>query len=246
MEKLPIDFEKDENKKKKEDNSEIEIMPQAEKKQSKIYKYLFADWKKDWQKIKKILIFLMVCVLIIEVVLYLAGDFLGFRFDLNLKKLNFKEYNHLAPDFNFKYPDYFTIDNGEGKSYGDTYLAGIKLSTDPRVGCDFRTIGSGLNFEKSDQEIKNALVEEMSKNAKDFSLVSGKRIKVGGQKAYSLEFTFTDPINSKTRLNQIMTTSNGMNYLIICGAGDYQYSFFEPDFQAFIKSIKWKSNLKLN
>ena len=98
----------------------------------------------------------------------------------------------------------------------------------------------GLNFQKNDQEIARALTDEVSKNAKDFSFISSKRFKINGENAFSLEFSFTDPINSKVHLNQVITGHGDNFYIIICGTGDYQYKFFKKDFESFLGSIKWE------
>jgi len=201
--------------------------------------FLFKDWKKDLKKIQFLLVVIFYAAIVLGIVSFFTGNLFGWKTDVFINKVSYKTYSHIAPNFSFKYPSYFGVDNGEGKNYGTSYLAGLKLDSDSRTGCDIRLNGAGLNFKKSDDEIKKALIAEVSKGAKDFNLLNAKRIKVNGEDAFSLEFAFTDPIGGKVRLNQILTGHNNNFYLFICGTGEYQYKYFEKDFQSFIDSFKW-------
>ena len=232
----------EELEKKQEALPVIEKSEESKKKQiiSKIKSILFKGWKKDLKKLQIILIVIFYLAIILGILSFFSGNLFGWRTSIFVDKINYKNYSHIGPDFSFKYPDYFQIDNGEGKNYGDNYLAGLKLSSDSRTGCDIRLNSTGLNFQKSDDEITKALVSEISKSAKDFGLISSKRFKINKENAFSLEFSFTDPINSKVHLNQILTGHGDNFYMIICGTGDYQYKFFEKDFQSFLGSLKWE------
>ena len=227
----------------KPEDTKVEEVKKTEK-LSKVKDVLFKGWKKDLKKIAILVTILVYVILVLGAISFFKGSIFGWRTDVFFKKINYKTYSHIAPDFSFKYPDYFEIDNGEGKNYGESYLAGLKLSTDPRTGCDMRLNGAGLNFKKSDKEIEDALVSDISKNAKDFNLKKAKRIKIGGEDAFSLEFTFTDPLGSKIHIDQILTGHNGTFYSLICGTGDYQYKYFEKDFQSFTGSINWNQQIK--
>lgn len=207
---------------------------------SKIRKILFEGWKKDLKKLQKISVVVFYLAIILGIILYFSNSLFGWRMNFFLDKVHYKNYSHIGPDFSFEYPDYFQIDSGEGKNYGTGYLTGIKLNSDSRTGCDIRLNAAGLNFQKSDEEITKALTGELSKSAKDFRLISSKRFKIDGENAFSLEFSFTDPINSRVHLNQIITGHNNNFYMIICGTGEYQYRFFERDFQSFLDSFNWE------
>lgn len=220
------------------------VEPEKRERYSKIKDFLFNDWQKDLKKLQTLFMWFFYAAVVFAMVFLSFGKSLGWKMDFFVDKVNYKNYNHIAPDLTFEYPTYFAIDNGEGKNYGETYLAGLKLSTDPRTGCDVRLSAAGLNFQKSDTEIAKALVSEISKTAKDFKLISARRIKIDGENAFSLEFSFTDPINSRVRLNQIVTGHGGQYYMIICGTGDYQYKYFESDFQNFLDSFQWQSSLQ--
>jgi hypothetical protein len=202
-----------------------------------------AGWKKDLKKLKWLFILIALILIVLGVRKFGNLEILGWRLDAKLTKVNYREYNHVAPDFSFRYPDYFQTDDDSQHKYGDNYAAGFKLKSDQRTGCDVRTASAGINFKKSDQEIQAALVKELSQNAKDFKLLSSERMKIGGEDAYLVSFSFTDPIGSTARLSQIMTSHAGENYLLICGTGDYQYQFFSRDFDNFLRSFSWNSGL---
>lgn len=201
--------------------------------------------EKDFKKLGKILQLVIAIIFVLGLISYLKGDIFGLRTDIFIKKISYKKYDHLAPNFSFKYPDYYTLDNDPNNLYGENYATGFKLTTDSRAGCDVRMTSTGINFKKSDADIKKALVEDIAKSAKDFELIKAKRIKIGGEDAFSVEFTFTDPLNNKVKINQIMTSSQNNHFLIMCGTGAYQYQYLEKDFEDFIKSFKWKSDMKI-
>lgn len=220
----------------------------AEKRKEKFRRYkkkisifLFGNWKNDLRKIWKLLLILAFALIVLELLAFYQGSFLGWKFDFFLKKVNYKNYTHLAPDFSYRYADYFETDSGEGKNYGDNYLSGFKLGTDPRTGCDIRMIKSGINFQKNDAEIRSALSKELSASAKDFKLINAHRMKIDGENAFALDFSFIDPIGSRVRVNQVMTGHENNFYVLICGTGDYQYQFFEKDFKDFTNSFRWNS-----
>jgi hypothetical protein len=220
----------------------IEEKKESKKKQifSKITKILFKGWKKDLKKLQKIAAVVFYLVIILGIISYFSNGLFGWKTKIFIDKVNYKEYSHIGPDFSFEYPDYFQIDDGEGKKYGNNYLTGMKLVSDSRTGCDVRLNAVGLNFQKSDEEITKALAGEISKSAQDFQLISSKRFKIDNENAFSLEFSFKDPINSRVHLNQVLTIHENNFYMIICGTGEYQYKFFEKDFQSFLNSIEWK------
>lgn len=209
---------------------------------SKIKKILTTGWKKDLKKMWKLLKALGLILIVLGLISYLTGNLFGWRTDIFIKKISYKKYDHIAPNFNFQYPTHYDIDSDPENLYGENYITGFKLSTDSRAGCDIRINPAGINFEKSDAEIKKVLSEDMSKSAKDFKLMDAKRIKIDGQDAFSLDFTFTDPLNNQIRLNQIMTSDKQNNHFVfICGTGAYQYQFLKKDFDDFRKSFEWKS-----
>lgn len=208
---------------------------------SGIKNFLFKGWKKDLKKLQIILVVIFYVAIVLGFIAFFFDNIFGWRLNIFADRIKYEKYSHIGPDFNFKYPNYFQIDDGEGKNYGDAYLTGLRLNSDSRTGCDIRLNKVGLNFQKSDQEITKALIDEISKSAKDFSFIKSERFKINGENAFSLEFSFTDPINSKVHLNQVITGNSDNFYMIICGTGKYQYKFFEKDFQSFLDSIRWRN-----
>lgn len=166
----------------------------------------------------------------------------GWRINAFIEKINYKKYNHIGPDFNFAYPDYYVFDADEQKKFGNSYIGGFRLKTDQRTGCDVRLSETGINFQKSEKEISEALEKDFSQNVKDFKLIGTKITKIDGEKAFLLDFSFTDPIGTAVRLSQIMVSHGGTNHLLICGTGEYQYKYFQKDFDGFFNSFQWKAN----
>ena len=197
------------------------------------------------KKVKKIILTVIVLILIFvawkTVQKFSDTGLFGYRSSVYLEKVKFEKYSHSGPDFSFQYPDHYVFDDDADKKFGADYLAGFRLKSDQRTGCDMRHNLVGLNFSKSDAEITSALEKELSKNAQDFKLLSAKRINIGGEPAFRTEFSFTDPIASTVRLSQNIVSHDGQNYLIVCGTGDYQYKFFQKDFDAFFQSFRWEA-----
>jgi hypothetical protein len=184
-------------------------------------------------------LFLMIVILIFLAFVVVANRS-GWRLEWSLQKINYLKYNHIGPDFNFRYPDYFHFDADTEKRFGQDYIAGFKLKTDQRTGCDLRYNSFGLNFQKSDKEIQEAIEKDLSQNAKEFTLINGKRTKFGGEDAFLAEFSFIDPTGNLVRLSQILTSHGGADYLAVCGTGDYQYKYFQKDFYDFYENFQWE------
>ena len=184
-------------------------------------------------------LFIMIGILIL-LAFFVVVNRSGWRFDWSLQKINYLKYSHIGPDFNFRYPDYYHFDTDAEKRFGTDYLAGFKLRTDQRTGCDIRYNSFGLNFQKSDNEIQEAIENDLAKNTKEFFLIKGKRTKFSGEDAFLMDFTFLDPTGNTVRLTQILTSSGGSDYLIVCGTGEYQYKYFQRDFNDFFENFQWE------
>jgi hypothetical protein len=198
--------------------------------------------KKEPSKKRKLLektLFVMIGILIL-LAFFVVANRSGWRLDWSLQKINFLKYNHIGPDFNFRYPDYFHFDADAEKKFGTDYIAGFKLITDQRTGCDLRYNSFGLNFQKSDEEIQKAIESDLKKNAKEFRAIKGQRMKFGGDDAYLLDFSFLDPTGNTVRLAQVLTSHAGADYLVVCGTGEYQYKYFQKDFQDFFENFQWE------
>lgn len=199
-----------------------------------------SGWKKDLKKIVIVLLMVLVFAGIAKgLMIWKDTHVLGFRINLGVSRVNHEKYSHIGPDFSFKFPDTFVTDNDEQKKYGDSYLGGIRLKGDARTGCDVRSNPVGINFKKSDKEIHDAVVGDLSQHIKDFKEISSSRTIIGGENAYKVDFSFTDPLGNRTRISQIITSHAGNSYVFVCGSGEYQYNFFKDDFNDFFKSFRW-------
>lgn len=197
-------------------------------------------WKKDLKKFALVLatIFLL-AVLGWGAVVWLDQNVTGLRLKLGISKVQYQTYTHLAPNFSFKFPAHFVADSDEQKRYGEAYLGGFRLQGDQRTGCDVRSNPVGINFQKSDQEIHEAVSKDLAAHVKDFKEISAKRTTIGFEKAYLVDFSFTDPLGNSVRVSQAITSHQGSSYLFVCGTGQYQYDFFAADFADFFKSFRW-------
>jgi len=171
-------------------------------------------------------------------------DLFGWRLNFQLNKVKSKEYSSFAPTIAFRYPEIFEIDLDPDNKFGKTYLAGIKLKTDDRTGCDLRTGGPELDFSASADELAQAIIGPIGEKASGLKVLEKKKTAIGGQDGFKVSFSFLDPIGARIRLDQLFTKGpDGQRYMIICGAGEYQYSFFQKDFQIFYDSINFKGEL---
>jgi len=200
----------------------------------------FSGWKKDLKKIFSIIaILLMASFIIGGIIMWSNTHVLGFRINLGFSRVKFDSYSHIGPDFNFKFPTNFVVDNDEQKKYGDSYLGGFRLKGDARTGCDVRSNPVGINFQKTDKEIHDAVVGDLSKHIKDFNEIGSKRKMIGGENAYFVDFSFTDPLGNTTKVSQAITSHEKNSFVLVCGTSEAQYHFFEADFNDFFKSFRW-------
>jgi len=164
-------------------------------------------------------------------------DIFGWRLNFSLDKVEMSEYQSFDPNISFLHASIFEVDLDTDNKYGPDYIAGIKLKTDERTGCDIRMGGPDLDFSKSNSELNSLTINPIKERAQDFNLINQGKIKVGGEEAYKVSFSFLDPIGARIRLDQIFTSNREKNFFIICGAGEYQYDFFKKDFEIFYNSI---------
>lgn len=213
----------------------------------KIKKYfidIFADisgWKKDFKKISRIslavLIVLGVYAGVMKIKTHLSW---GLHFNAPVEWVKYKSYSADDLDLSFSYPDKYIFDANEKKKYSTDYLAGFYLKADQRTGCDVRATNIGINFSKSDQEIKNSIFKSLSANVKGLADFSGKRIEIDNEPAMQVSFLLVDPLGNTLRIIQTMVSHNNQSYLLICGAGQSHYWIYEKDFDDFISRIYWK------
>jgi len=170
-------------------------------------------------------------------------DLFGWRLNFSLSKVETNDYQGISPTIAFNYPRIFEIDIDANKKYGKNYVAGIKLKTDDRTGCDIRLGGPELDFSKTAEELANEIVNPIKEKASNFQLLEKSKIKVGGRDALKVSFSFLDPIGARVRLDQIFTENNGEKFMIICGTGEYQYAFFQKDFNLFYSSINFEGKI---
>ena len=166
----------------------------------------------------------------------------GQRIFFDWQKINYETYRNDDPEktFSFHFPQYYVLDKDPNKQYGSNYLAGFHLETDSRTGCEVRLNPIGINFSKTDEEIKNVLSRDIARTAKDFQLESYGRIKIQGSDGFMVTFSFLNPIGQRVRLTQVLASSKNANYLLVCGTGDYQYKYFRHDFDNFFDTFGWE------
>ncbi|MDO8241071.1 MAG: hypothetical protein Q7T51_03785 [Candidatus Moranbacteria bacterium] len=190
-----------------------------------------------------ILVIIIVSAIAYSIFLFSKKDFLGWRLNLGVTKIETSEYKGLAPNINFKYSKIFEIDSDVDKKYGVGYVVGLKLKTDNRTGCDIRIGGPELDFSKDSQSLADSIVGPIKEKAKNFDLIEKTKTKIGGQDALEISFSFLDPIGARIRLDQIFVKDGDNNFIIICGTGEYPYEFFKKDFRSFYNSIDFNSKI---
>lgn len=170
-------------------------------------------------------------------------DFFGMRLNLDVRHIETANYASFAPNIAFKYPTIFEIDNDEQNKYGNGYVVGIKLKTDMRTGCDVRIDGPKMDFSQDTEKLTQLVTKEISQNAKDFTIIEKKKVKIDGRDGFKVAFSFLDPIGARVQLEQIFVRDHDVDYFIICGTGEYQYDFFKKDFDVFFDSIDFDGNI---
>jgi len=171
-------------------------------------------------------------------------DLFGWRLNFNLSQVKARDYSSFAPTIAFRYPEIFEMDLDPDERYGKTYLVGIKLKTDDRTGCDLRTGGPELDFSKSADALSQEIVGPIGEKASGLKVLEKNKLNLGGQDAFKVSFSFLDPIGARIRLDQLFTKGkDGTRYMIICGAGEYQFGFFQKDFEVFYDSINFEGKL---
>jgi hypothetical protein len=209
---------------------------------------------KKYSKIQKFLKILKITGIVLIVLAVLTAgyfayrlsqkDLFGWRLNFNLNKVQTQDYSSFAPTIAFRYPKIFEIDLDPDNKYGKTYLAGIKLRTDDRTGCDLRIGGPELDFSKSADALSQEIVGPIGEKASGLKVLEKDKLSLGGQDAFKVSFSFLDPIGARIRLDQLFTKGkDGTRYMIICGAGEYQFSFFQKDFEVFYDSINFEGKL---
>lgn len=171
-------------------------------------------------------------------------DLFGWRLNFNLAQVKTQEYNSFAPTIAFKYPDIFELDLDSENKFGTDYLVGMKLKTDDRTGCDLRIGGPELDFSRPIAELEKQVVDPIRERATGLEVLEKNKTKIGGEDAFLVSFSFLDPIGARIRLDQLFTKGkDGRRYMIICGAGEYQFDFFKKDFAIFYRSINFEGKL---
>ena len=192
-------------------------------------------WKRDFKKILKILVLLVVAVAV-----WIALKASGTRFVFKVE--------HFAPMYvkgrslpiSFSYSSRYQLDSDEEKRFGENYIIGFKLPGDPRTGCDLRLTDVRLNMGKGDAEISAAVNGQLASAAKDFKPLSSERIGVGGEEGLRTDFTMKDPIGATIFMRQVLVSHGERGYVIACGAQESLFEYLSSDFDDFISSIKWK------
>lgn len=194
-------------------------------------------WKKDSKKIAVIIGSMVAVILLVTVAVKISQmQSWSLRFNSPIETVEHQEFKN--ENFSFFFPERYVLDKNEQKKFGADYLAGFHLADDDRTGCDVRSSEIGINFSKSDQEIKDAFIKELSANVKGFDQFKGERLQIGKRDAFKVSFLLTDPLGNKLKINQVLLSGNNENYLLVCGSGSAMEKFFQKDFNDFFKSFR--------
>lgn len=164
----------------------------------------------------------------------------GYVFKFSLSKPEYLDYKNLSPGFGFSYPSKFVLDKDEEGRFGNTYLIGIKLPSDNRVGCDVRAATGKLNLQGDLEEITAKLAQDISQGAKGFEVINSSLVKLSDEEGIKLEIVFTGPLGETMRTDQVFAAHGDKVYTLICGATKGTYEFFAEDFSYFLDSFSWK------
>ena len=207
------------------------------------------EQKKSTRTIKKVLgytivryaiLALSVCgfILVMQLV---SARFLPFGFDVQMPFITKKYHTYTQKEhgITFRHTDHYVIDTDEKQKYGENYIVGLHMVNDARTGCDIRHNAVGINFTKSDQEINDAIYNDLAKNVKGLTEYQGKRIVIDGEDAMRVDFLLTDPLGNILHISQAIVSHDGNDYLIACGGNASQYAYFAQDFQLLFDSLQW-------
>ncbi len=169
---------------------------------------------------------------------YLSSQ--GYILKFSLSKPEYLEYKNLSPSFGFSYPSKFVLDKDEENRFGETYLVGLKLPSDNRVGCDVRAVKGQLNLEGEIGAVAEKLAQQVSKGAEEFQVLGSEFREIGGEKAVLLEISFKGPLGETMRTDQVFAARKDNVYTLICGATEGTYEFFAEDFSYFLDTFSWQ------
>lgn len=196
---------------------------------------------KQHRLIMWIIIFLLIiiCIYSLHLVTQKYASY-GVRLHAPVSLEKYHTYKDHDKDVTFRYVDDYVIDMDDQNKYGEAYIAGMHRKDDMRTGCDVRYNAVGINFAKTDQEISDAIYQDLSHSVKGLENFSSERKNIDGENAMRVDFELVDPLGSTLRISQMIVTHNDVNYLIACGSNASHHEFFEDDFQLFFESLKWK------
>lgn len=157
----------------------------------------------------------------------------GYIVKFSIFRPEYLDYQNESPRFSFSYPSRFVLDKDEENRFGESYLVGIKLPSDNRVGCDVRAIKGKLSLEGEVEEVAGKLAEQISKDAKEFKVLGSSFMEIGEEKAIKLEITFKGPLGETMRTDQVFISHGDKVYTLICGTTKDTFEFFAEDFSYF-------------
>ena len=169
---------------------------------------------------------------------YLSSQ--GYIVRFSLFKPEYLEYHHESPKFSFSYPSRFVIDKDKENRFGESYLVGIKLPSDNRVGCDVRAVKGKLNLSGDLKDVTNKLAKQISEGAEGFEVLDSSFTGIDGEEAIKLEIKFKGPLGETMRTDQIFTAHKDRVYTLICGTTKDTYEFFAGDFAYFFENFSWE------
>lgn len=197
----------------------------------------FGGWKKDG---KKIVIAVIILATVFSLIIFFSSPKWELRLQTPVQFISYNQHYLEKSKISFVYPKQFVFDGDEKKKFGDDYLGGFHLDSDSRTGCDIRTSVVGINFSKDEQQINEAIQNDLKQNVKGLENYSGKKSKIDGKDAFAVNFSLTDPLNNILSISQVMVSNGDQHYLFICGSNKAQTQQYANDFQNFFDSVQWK------
>lgn len=170
---------------------------------------------------------------------YLVLKHQGYIIRFQIFKPDILTYVNKDPQFSFYYSSRFDIDKDEKQRFGKDYLVGIKLPSDPRVGCDVRSVKGKINLTNDLQAVTDNLSKQISKGSKGFEVLESEFVEIGGREGIALNISFTGPLGETMRTRQVFTANNNLVYTLICGTTKDTYDFFANDFETFFESFSF-------
>ncbi|MBU1110734.1 hypothetical protein KKB83_03900 [Patescibacteria group bacterium] len=193
---------------------------------------------------KRLVIFTVILIVLLVSATVATGYYFyqqGYRVNFSIDKRNYQTYHHESPKFSFTYDaSRFQIDLDEEERFGESYLVGLKLPSDSRVGCDVRVVDGNIKFKDTAQETGSLISKQISEGAEFFKSGNYGFIQIGVEKALSMEITVGGPLGELLRTDQVFVSHLDKTYTLMCGTSQGVYDYFADDFAHFFETFSWE------